>query len=321
MTGNVIFDCTEELKNKKRRKKVLTDLDDIYSDDLSISSARPKKEKKKEEPQKEELSEDESMWLSTISGFRAEPIKKKKKKPSDIFDIGNGKKKRKKKKKDGVTDYNKEFEHEARIFDNLMRDQAKFTDSLQNRYNALEATKSSSRGVGKFTTDLIDSINNARSLTLQIAKEKANLKKSVADLTIKERKEFGGGDANSTDIGLMGSSMLQKLISETARGNNIGDSGIVDADMDDMFDDISEEVGRTDEDDEIDTYLKYESSEVKIYVCINENDETDRYFIAKDKYNNTIEDYVLPDMTELKINRSTNVATDSYSRKYPIIWE
>ena len=320
MTGNVIFDCTEELKSKKRRKKVLEDLDSINFDDMPISSKRPKKEKK-EEPENTELTEDENNWLSTISGFRAEPIKKKKKKPSDIFDIGNTKKKRKKKKKDGVTDYNKEFEHEARLYDNLMKDQAKFTDSLQSRYNALEATKSSARGVGKFTTDLIDSINNARSLTLQIAKEKTNLKKSIADLTIKERKEFGNGGQDSKDIGLLGSSMLQKLISESAGERSGGDSGIVDADMDDMFDDISDEVGRTDEDDEIDTYLRYESSDVKIYVCINENDEDDKYFIAKDKYNNTINDYVLPDMTELKINRNTNIATDTYSRKYPIIWE
>lgn len=323
MRGRVILDYDPEEESKQARRDNLLDALDELEDDSLLSGSRPKHEKKKEKEQKEKqkkLSEDETGWMETISGIRTEPIKKKKK-TTDIFDIKGTKKRRKRKKKEGeLTDYNKEFEQEKRLYDNLLRDQSKFTASLQSRYDTLENTKSSARGVGKFTTDLIESINSARSLTLQIADKKANLKKTIADLTMKEKKDFGGKAGDETDIGLLGSSMLKRLLDETSRDSTGGELDIVDGSIDDIYDSVSDEVELTDDDDEIGKYLKYESANVTIYVCINSQDNTDAYFLAKDDNGNEIDDYPLPQMTPLRINRSTNVATDTYSRHYPIIW-
>jgi hypothetical protein len=75
--------------------------------------------------------------------------------------------------------------------------------------------------------------------------------------------------------------------------------------------------------EEVDKYLEYENKNITVYVCIR-NDETDinnNYeFIAKDEDGNIIDDYPLPNHTSISINRSTNIATDTYGKKYYIIW-
>lgn len=326
------FDVEYEdpLASKKHRKKLLDELDELEMDEgaFSISSTMPKKEKV--EIKNEELNEksDIDEWLDTIDNFKLDPIKRKGKvHAEDIFGISGGKKKKHKKKKKGddLTDYNSEFETEMRLIKDLMEDQTKFTDSLQKKYDAMESTKSSARGIGKFTTDLIESINTSRSLSLQMVKEISSLKKTIADLSLKERKEFGSkASGNEEDIGLMSSSMLKQMISESAK-DIVGDEvDIQESSMDDVYSDIVNSLGDDAGNDEIDKYLEYESRDITIYACVDKNSNgeniTDAYFIAKDKDGDEIYDYPLPAMTTLKINRSTEVATDTYSRKYPIIW-
>ena len=41
--------------------------------------------------------------------------------------------------------------------------------------------------------------------------------------------------------------------------------------------------------------------------------------MAKDEEGEIIDDYPLPIHTQLSINRSTNIATDTYGKKYQII--
>ena len=72
--------------------------------------------------------------------------------------------------------------------------------------------------------------------------------------------------------------------------------------------------------EEIDKYLKYENRNVSIYACINKENTEDYDFIAKDEDGEIIDDYPLPIKTRLSINNSTNIATDTYGKKYNIIW-
>ena len=44
------------------------------------------------------------------------------------------------------------------------------------------------------------------------------------------------------------------------------------------------------------------------------------YYLAKDENGDVISDYPLPSRTSISVNRSTNIATDVYGQKYPIIW-
>ena len=94
----IILDCDDFIL-KKRQEKLLSDLDELDTDEpaVMISDFKPKKEKKKmseEERIEEETSQDD--WLATVANFKAEPIKRKSHTPSDIFNYyDKGKKKKK----------------------------------------------------------------------------------------------------------------------------------------------------------------------------------------------------------------------------------
>lgn len=322
MKDEIILDC-EDFLRKKKKEEILSELSDLDIDEpiVSISEQRPEKKSKKTEAEKIEEETNQDDWLATVANFKAEPIKRKRRAPHDLFSYySDGKKKKKKKKnKDGLTDYNKEFGPEMDLIHELMVEQSKFTDSLQKKYDAMETTKSSARGIGKFTTDLIEAITSNRNLSLQLIKEQAALKAKAADLTMKERKEFGKANENTEDIGLYSSSLLKKMISDSSVSGPTEDIGVSESSMEELLANMSDELGVNEGDEEVDKYLKYEKAEVTIYACINESTDT-QYFVAKDKEGNIIDDYPLPEMTTLTINRSTDVASDIYSRKYPIIW-
>lgn len=325
----IIFDASfaENRKKKKRGKKILDELDELEkiensSSFVSVSSYMSKREKKEKE-KKDKDKEIQDDWLQMINSFEDEPIQSRKA-AKGIFEpyyAENGKKKKKKKKKEGeLTDYNKEFETDAKLIRNLLVEQTKFTDALQRRYNAMAETKSSARGVGKFTTDLIAAVNQARTLSMQLVEKQVNLKKTIADLTMKEKKEFGKTNDGAEDMGLYSSRFLKEMINERGMINSMDgyDVPTDDADISDLFNAITENIGDDQNSDEVDKYLEYERSNVTIYACVNDND--DAYFEARDENDNVIPDYPLPEMTKLNINRSTNVASDKYSTKYPIIY-
>ena len=312
-----------EKRKKKKGKKILDELEELENTPSFVSvseyvSGRTKK--KNEEKEKEKEQQDE--WLKMIESFEDEPIHSRKS-ANGIFEpyyAENGKKKKKKKKKEGeLTDYNKEFETDAKLIRNLLVEQTKFTDALQRRYNAMAETKSSARGVGKFTTDLIAAVNQARTLSMQLVEKQVNLKKTIADLTMKEKKEFGVKNNGEEDMGLYSSRFLKEMINERGSINSMDNYDIPgdDSDIGDLFNAVMDNIDE-EQSDEVDRYLKYERSNVTIYACINDND--DAYFEARDENDNVIPDYPLPEMTKLNINRSTNVASDKYSTKYPIIW-
>lgn len=306
-----------------RKSNLLSELDMLEEENepTSISSERPKK-KKKEKPEKVKKKMTDEDWENALMNFKVTTEKSKKKSPYDVFDFAYGgkKKRKKKKKKEGEPqDYSAEFDAENTLYTNLLREQSKFTDTLQKKFDAMESVKTSARGVGKFTTDLIASINTARSLSVQIAEKKVNLKKAIAELNMKEKEKFGKGNGDNADLGMMGSSVLQKMINDNAVKTNYGNFDIVDADMDSIYTELSEDFDHTEADAEADAYLKYEDAGVEIHVKINEGKGT-REFVGIDKHGNEVPDFPLPLMTELTINYSTGIATDIYSRKYPIIW-
>ena len=68
---------------------------------------------------------------------------------------------------------------------------------------------------------------------------------------------------------------------------------------------------------EIDNYLKYERDGITIY-AIEDTRSGDIYYEARTNDGKVIPDYPLPKVEGVNINRSTNIATDKYSRKYPV---
>ena len=329
-------------KGKSKHKDILDELRDMEdNDDISIqptinttsSSFLPssllKEDKKKKK--KKYTEEDSDSWFNEMMSYRDTKVSKTAKYEKHLFetlDFGKKKKKKKdKKNKEDLVDYKKEFEPEMALYKNLLADQNKFTESLQREYDAIKSVKSSSRGVTKQMTDLIANITSARSLAMQLIEKNVNAKKLISELTLKQKKELIG-DVGGENMADFASTYLKQMLSErqSLLSDSSGDNTVSEYTEDELFAELSSSLSEDESmerPEEVDKYLEYENRNITIYVCIR-SDETDineNYeFIAKDEDGNIIDDYPMPNHTNISINRSTNIATDTYGKKYNIIW-
>lgn len=323
-----LFDDEKNKKKDKKQKKektLLEEFDDIedYAPAIPIASYRPQKEAKSTYEQMEEANEMGDQWLRTISNFKQEPIKSKKNVTTDrIFDfMGNGKKgKKKKKKKEEMKDYAVEFEPEMNLMQNLLSDQVQFTQSLQRRYNVLDSAKSSARGVGKYTTDLINSINQARSTSLQYVDKMASLKKTIAELNMKERKENAAHNSiEGEDIENFSANFLRKMIQQNREDAYLyGDDSPMEGSADDILENIDLGLEGSERSEDIDKYLKYENRNVEFIAVVDPDDESKYELQAYADDGERIMDYPIPQISRLDINRSTGLASDEYHTKYKV---
>ena len=323
-------ESTSNKKHKKSKHEKL--LDEIRSiednDDVSTGSFLPssllsesesKKESKKKKNELDSIFGDDDEWIKSIMNIK---VGKSKHRHDDLFDPVDGKKKKKKKKKKkgDLTDFNKEFETEAALIKNLLQDQSRFTDSLQEEYDKIKSAKSTARGVTKAISDLIENINGARALSMQLVEKNINLKKLIAELSMKEKKELGMSTGDG-DINNFAASYLNKMINE--RGNLLNGTGVAEVGEftdDEIFNTLSEGLVDTDRSDDVEKYLKYENRNITTYISVNNDDIEDFNFISKDEEGDIVDDYPVPQVSSISVNRSTNIATDNYGKKYPIIW-
>ena len=243
----------------------------------------------------------------------------------DVFNPYGNKKKKKKKNKNEPTDYEKKFEPEAALLRSLLIDQNKFVDSLQKEYDFLKSNKSTSRGINKNITDLISNITNARNLSMQLIDKNTSLKKTIADLTMKERKELFGNSLDDVEnLNDFASTYLKQMISERHQLMAGTNSDISDYSIDEMASIVSDTLLNSEDaeerSDETRKYLEYENRNVTVYVYMNPSDETDYDYVAIDENGDELDDYPLPFKGKLTVNRSTNMATDIYGQKYIIRW-
>ena len=331
MASGIILDYDMQ-PSKVKKRSLLDEYDELELEEpaMSFNKFRPSEIKKEKETSELAKSVDEDEidddWLGVLSQWKTPKVKTHKNyRNSDVFDFLHGesgkKKKKKKKEKEGPKDYYDDFAPEIGLMRNMLEDATKFTDSLQKRYYALESTKSSARGVGKFTTDLISSINQSRSVSSQLLNNITSLKKSMADLNMKERKEAAaanGGDGE--DLSNFSASFLRKLIQQDRSDAAMyGDAVPISGDEDDIFDNISELLADNGRSDEVDKYLKYENRNVELVAYVDP--DTDAYeikAIAED--GEELYDYPIPEVERMDINHSTEIATDEYHTIYRIIW-
>jgi len=319
----------EFIPKKYKKEDALKDLEDLDDSPFLLSSVEEKIKKEEKVEIEDEPTEDNWSWISALNELRTE--KRKKGKSLDkIFDDTLGKKKKKKKKKQGeLIDHTDDFEKEIMLLQDILKDQTKLSSSLQARYDALDRQKSSARGVGKFTTDLITTLNTSRSLCKDIVKEISNIKKNVADLNMKEREKFAkqllGGDGE--DINQFAASYLKQIMGaskDIKDGSN--DYAIDDVDSDDdLFyefeDNMRNGEGYVERSADAKNYLKYENKNVSVKVLWDDDTDSGEFF-AEDEDGNIIDDYPLPaTAASLSVNRSTRVATDKYGQKYGVVFK
>lgn len=329
-----------KLTNSKKKKSLFADLRDASKSPFSIAREEEaiKEEKKKQAERIRETIEEypqdkEDSDIDWFDSFIDTKIKPGKKRYNDAF-LGDmedyePKKKKKKKKKEDKIDYSKQFATEEKLLASLLTDQMNLVSSLQRKLDHMMETKSTAMGVSKYMTDFIEGLNQARSLSMQLVDKKVNIKKTIADLNMKERKEFGKKDGDDArDMTAYSASVLRQIMGD--RQNivqqgpvNMSDNSPINFDDIDQFPDIDDmmaEVTGDDPNDESNTYLKYEDSDVRIKIIYRgrNNDRMDYDFVAEDGNGNELTDYPLPIKTALSINNSTGFATDAYGQRYPI---
>lgn len=221
-------------ENKELPNENNNDISSIYKKILekrSLQKKEAEKEEVEEQDEEKKLSKEERRnksfndWRDTLTGILGDDIdyykssKKEKKKfkkwilteviPEDPKNV-------KKKKRN----YNKEFEPELNMLKNIVADQNRFITDLYKRYQiaAGPSTKDGAR-LDKTLVELASAINNSRGNVLGMLKEIGNIKKTIADLYMKQRKldaDMSGNTSqqNEDDIGLMGSNLASSLFGD-----------------------------------------------------------------------------------------------------------
>lgn len=207
-------EAREEKKRQEREAK-LQEKEEKYSDEDGTKKSK-----------KERRAAELDNWKEVIVGLTGDDLeysdqKKSRKKYKKWIDDEAGENvvltaKPKKVKK---RNYQKEFEPELNMLKSIVTDQNKFTADLQKRFNnaAGPATKDAQLP-NKTLVELASVINAGRSNSLGILREVGNLKKTIADLYMKQKKldaDMGGGGFNTSDIGLMGSNIASSLFADS----------------------------------------------------------------------------------------------------------
>lgn len=129
-------------------------------------------------------------------------------------------------KKHKKHNYNKEFEGELNMLKALVADQNRFSTDLLKRFQVMAgpATKDA-MPLNKTQVELAAAINASRGNSLSMLREIGNIKKTIADLYMKQAKadaDAGSAGFNNTDMGLMGSSIASQLFMDqpTTYGGN-----------------------------------------------------------------------------------------------------
>lgn len=177
--------------------------------------------KSKKERHQEELDN----WKEVIVGLTGDDLeystpKKSKKKYKKWIDDEEGQNvvltaKPKKVKKQN---FQKQFDPELSMLKTIVADQNRFNADLQKRFNiaAGPATKDA-QIPNKTVVELASVINAGRQNSLGFLREVGNLKKTIADLYMKQKKldaDTAGGGFNTQDIGLMGSSIASSIFGD-----------------------------------------------------------------------------------------------------------
>lgn len=239
--------------------------------------------------------------------------------------------------------YMNQFAEELTLLYGLLEEANDFGSDLDKLYQGMIKN---SRGFSKSTTELINSILSAKQTKLSVLKEISSVKKTIADLTLKESKGSNDNGA-SGGVNSLAASYLNSIIKH-GRNNFVNAMNGTGDDYDQRSEDIDDFVSRVgdyEDDDERDTlndeilqsletdskynirsnaseaFIRNESREVTVKVERNIG-TGDWEFIAIDKTGLRVWDYPIPEKSQVspvKFTSDGSVCTDKYGRSYRVI--
>lgn len=335
-----------------------------------------KADKPKKKNKKKSLGDDCEIY--TPDGFMTQEEYKKVSADSDIFDkmleesfmngdllededivdsddiIRNGKNAYENRKKD-VNEFKKEFNDELTILYDLLQTTNNVGNTVEQQYRAIE--KSRTRGVSKYSNDLLANLNSITQTRMSIVRDIFNIKKSAIDFKLKDEKlkkdnapegsssinltaakymtdvlghrnEFltalNGGSGEPINTGIVENEKLSEAVDKIMNQNEEGyDSGLMGHEPDEfdefLNDRLSQEENKLRK--EAGTRnIQLEHENVRVVVYMNSQDKSDWEFVAVNKDGEEVLDYDLPD--PLQIGQMTfreKFAQDGRGRSYEII--
>lgn len=186
-------EAVEKLSKKERRERNLENWREVIigltGDDLDYSDEKKGKKKYRK-------------WIDDDS--------------SNQNQVMDSKPKKQKKK-----NYAKEFEPELNMLKALVADQNRFTTDILKRFqNAMGPATKDAMPPNKTMVDMIATINASRKNSLDMLNAIGSVKKSIAELYMKQKKldaDLGGVNGNVTDLGLMGSNIASSIFGDNTQ--------------------------------------------------------------------------------------------------------
>ena len=241
--------------------------------------------------------------------------------------------------KESKNEYKKEFAEEMTMLNDLLEEANKFSKKLDKKYDAIEGSKT--KGMSKYTSDLIQSILTAKSTKLQIVKEMTSLKKTIIDLQIKEGKRLGAEDGDESitssansyfrEIMKVGRKDFIDTLEDSRPSVSTSDYNLEEIEyankMSEQNDELNERIAKrleengTNRSEEGSKYILYENMNVELKIKFNVMNN-DWKVVAINDQGQEIMDYPTPtkaDLGKVKFSSDNKFATDKYGRSYKVI--
>ena len=344
-----LFDDIRSLQLPPKPKKIIEDDSEPV---ILMNKPRKSSEKKKTKSKKSkksallDISEDLDFGMSeymdseedTRRIMDIEDIAAMRTIDDDDDDIVKAQKKGYKKLKDNKNEYKKEFAEEITLLYQLMDETTKFGKDLEKDLNSMRNTKV--RGVSKYSNDLAELVLSSKQTKLNILKEIASVKKTIADLAQKSEKTKANAEAETNKNERLASNYFNKILSHgrtdfiRSLENDPGSGGAYAAELDNIYDNVDMEersLQKTLEErldgivnpyrsEDGGKYIEYENRGVTIEVhkCV---DTGEWNFVAVDKYGDIIDDYPLPTKRtagRMKFSDDGTYCSDAAGRMYKI---
>ena len=215
---------------------------------------------------------------------------------------------------DKTVNYNKKFSKEMKQHHKLIRQQAIYVDQLEKLFRATTGLGTNNpRQLTKTDVELASVLSQARGQLLQMINGVSTLKKTIADLQLKQwqRMATGNNDDNSainTSDDLRGSAVLKQLIS-----SNIAQ--IPSAQMDNLPD-----INDIDDDESlVSVDVRNEGKNIQLAI-IHDTETSSNIPVALNENGEILDDYKIPSyMNDVDVYLTEGIAKSKLGDTFPLI--
>lgn len=323
---NLLRERQRKQEEKRKRKAELSETTDTLEDGTDEPPVLTKAEKKKR------IEESWHELMTNLTGDDLELSKPKKGKRKKyrkwIGEEDDGTVLTKKPKKKKKQNYRKEFEQELSMLKQIVAEQNRFTGDLTKRFQVMVGPATKDAGpMSKTAVELASAVIASRSNSLAIIREIGGLKKTVAQLTQKEKELEAKGrtDVDERDLTLMGSTLAQDIFgsrmaapsAEPVAGYAAPSAPVTPtAGREPIFEEFDPAAWSGSPAASIDLHTKYENLPTETLVELSESDGTTRFKTIRTDTNEEIPDYPNPTFEVKQLDRENKMARDTFDSVY-----